>query len=675
MERLTKLTVLVSAMCAVSLLAYLVGRGYSQIFNTTVVAFVAAVALSMVAGNLALSVILFLACLVPALFLVLTGGPNSWDFVPWLAALLGFLIPQSVRTGWAFPSRWKAPLILWTLSLALSWPIVGAREVDFVPGLLNHYDLWSSRAGSAPPVTVAWTVSVVGIYVISLLWLNWLFATYSSDRLRRFESRIMWPLLAGALVSAAAAMYQYFGHAGFLNPTVYGTLGRAAGTMLDGNAFGTIAAMWLPVTAARACRPNASQPWIQTVWLMLLIIFGIAIWATGSRTALLAASVGIIVFIVSCRRSLFVNRTKMLIAAGTLAVAIIVGIFVGSTPVMLQRFQLLVPDLSVRTLGAALHELWDRNRYGAAAVRMIAEHSLVGVGVGGFHVQVPDAAYLNGYVGQPSDNAQNWFRHQLAELGILGSAGWLAFSATFVWLLLRRRGTDEEPLTAGGAKGAICGVGVASLLGMPTQSPTVLVTFLALTFWWVTLTGTPAEEATSRLGTRQWAVIGAIVGCFLAGTAYAAWTELRPPYRALRADWKYQYGFHDDAENKELRWTEGKAVDVFPIDQPNEYRWLKLVIGAVAPDASQRPVDVRVWRDHEIIVRVTRRSDVPRTWYVAVPKARKMMMMQVEVSRTWRPADYGRGTDLQTRGVAVGKWTFVYDPPKGEFLIPVTGER
>ena len=98
--------------------------------------------------------------------------------------------------------------------------------------------------------------------------------------------------------------------------------------------------------------------------------------------------------------------------------------------------------------------------------------------------------------------------------------------------------------------------------------------------------------------------------------------------------------------------------------------YLKLDIGAVAPDADQRPVEVKVWRDDDLVLRLRRRSDGLATRYVCVPPGRKMMMMQVEVSRTWRPSDYGRGTDQREHGVAVGKWTFVYDPPKNAFVVP-----
>ena len=250
MERLTKAIVVLSAAAALALMVYLVSRGFPPLFRVTIATCVIAGVLSVLIGDLALSGILFLTCVTPALFLVLTGD-ITYHFMPWLAALFGFLIPKSLGTGWSFPPGWKGPLILWTLSVALSWPIVVARELDFNPASLFYQGhLWTSRSGGTPPATVAWTMNVVCTTLFGLLWLDWLFARYSSDGLRRFESRIVWPLFAGAAISAAAAVYQSFGHITFLNPTVYGGLGRAAGTLLDGNAFGAIAAMWIPAIAA-----------------------------------------------------------------------------------------------------------------------------------------------------------------------------------------------------------------------------------------------------------------------------------------------------------------------------------------------------------------------------------------------------------------------------------------
>ena len=181
----------------------------------------------------------------------------------------------------------------------------------------------------------------------------------------------------------------------------------------------------------------------------------------------------------SAWRSFSATRTRALIAGGTFAALLLAVVLFGSMSdsIMSQRIQLLLPDLSARTLGRAWNELWERNRYGTSAVRMIVEHPLVGVGLGGFHTQVADAAYLDAGAGLPSDNAQNWFRHQLAELGLLGSAGWLVFCGSFLWMLVRKV-PDDERWMAGAAKGSIVGLGMASLLGMPTQDVAVFFTFI-----------------------------------------------------------------------------------------------------------------------------------------------------------------------------------------------------
>ena len=256
-----------------------------------------------------------------------------------------------------------------------------------------------------------------------------------------------------------------------------------------------------------------------------------------------------------------------------------------SDSIMSRRIQQLLPDLSAHSLVRAWNELWERNRYGTSAVRMIADHPLVGVGIGGFHTQVSDAAYLEGGAALPSDNAQNWFRHQLAETGLLGSAGWLVFCGSFLWLLLRREAGRPAPM-AGAARGSIVGLGVASLLGMPTQDVAVFFSLLVFVVWWVKLATPLPMPARSRRGSASASgLIGGVLGCFLVGTAYAGWNDLRPPFRAMRADWRYQDGLHDPEPDSDLRWTEGKAVDVFEIGDAREDRWLKLTLGAVAPDA------------------------------------------------------------------------------------------
>ncbi len=43
----------------------------------------------------------------------------------------------------------------------------------------------------------------------------------------------------------AVALYQLFVDVTVLNPTIYGAIGRASGTVMDANLSGTIAALWI----------------------------------------------------------------------------------------------------------------------------------------------------------------------------------------------------------------------------------------------------------------------------------------------------------------------------------------------------------------------------------------------------------------------------------------------
>jgi hypothetical protein len=304
--------------------------------------------------------------------------------------------------------------------------------------------------------------------------------------------------------------------------------------------------------------------------------------------------------------------------------------------------------------------------YGTAALQMIAAHPLAGVGIGGFHFQFGDVLYRMNGSGRPPDNAQNWYRQQLAELGVLGSVAWIAWLAAFTWMLARRPDAEGSRVIAGGVKGAILGLAAASLLGIPTQDAAASITFVVFACWCMRLKGLPqivTSERTSRISRREWAAIIVVLACFLGGTVYAAKTELRPPLRALRIGFPYRYGFVADRTDPTVRWTGAKAVEVFSSDK----RWLKLVIADVAPDAEQNPVQVTVSINRELILRVNRRGSFPITRWIRMPTLYGTpLMIQFDVNRTWRPSDFGDSTDRQERGVAIREWSFLdEDPPKG----------
>jgi hypothetical protein len=404
----------------------------------------------------------------------------------------------------------------------------------------------------------------------------------------------------------------------------------------------------------------------------------LGLWASGSRTALAAGLIGG-AFVARALWSAWApqasHRTRLTLATAGVSAAIGLMLAAVLLPVAsgpLPRLRNTLPTWSV--LGF-VKEMWNRNAYGMVATYFIREFPLFGIGVGSFHLLVSPYYFLLTQGGSiVPDNAQNWYRHQLVEYGLIGSVGWMLWVVLFGWFVMSARAPQPTRFAATIVKGMLVALAVVSLVGMPTQNIAVTVTLWTLAFWFVALVGLPGQGAgdsrLARLGPRTWLAIWLIVALAASGTVYVGRHRLRVPYRAAAVGWPYQYGFYGDEPQGDIHWTAGKAVDVFEIVRPNEDRYLKLDIGAVAPDADQRPVEIKVWRDEDLVLRLRRRSDGLATRYVCVPRGRKMMMIQVDVSRTWRPSDYGRGTDQREHGVAVGKWTFVYDPPKNAFVVP-----
>lgn len=684
-DRLTKLIVLASTVAAFGLLVSMNSQADAVLLPATVGAFAVACLLEAVAGDLVLSGVLLLLYLVPAIFLLTLGVRYRYSYAsPWLAALLGCLIVRSVRGGWALPRPFRAPLVLWALSVSLVWPILAARELDFTMALLYGFNVGASRAGIPPSIAIEWMLYVVCTSLIGFLFLDALFAAYpwenprenAAESLRRFEARVAAPLFVGALVSALVATYQSRGHMDFLNPTIYNFFGRATGTMLDGNVFGSIAALWLLIAAAGLFEAVSGRRPIALAWAAAMGVLAAALFATGSRTGLLIAiAAAPLLAIYAWRRLRGYGLVTVVSAAAFLVLIAVIGLRGSSSPTSgLHRLRYALGDGSADSLRFTITELWRRNGYGTAATQAILDHPLVGIGTGNFNTQAPDWMFRRtGFLIFVPDNAQNWYRHQFAELGLLGSLGWIAWTLLVARALVRHR--NDGPMRVAAVKGGVVGVACASLLGMPAQDSAVWLTFVVFAFWCLRLVqpGPVDEPVRGWAGNepREWIVVAAIAVLFTSGTAYAAWHEMRPPLRALAADWTYQYGFFEPEEpDKHVRWTGKKAVEVMPAPK----RWLKLVIGGGPPASARAPIEVQVSRNGQPILHLSSTEASQSTTYVRVPDQHRLVegdhqvMIEIIANRTWTPHDFGR-PDRRDLGVRVDNWSFVDEPPPGATTI------
>jgi hypothetical protein len=662
-ERFTKSLVVLSLLAAVYFEARLASSGWDLLLPLTAAALVAGFAFAHLDPMFAPRFVLFFTYLAPVLFRATIDVFRFPFLLIWTAALVGLMLASPGAQRWSWPTRWKFPLILWALTIACAWPLIVLREYDYTPLALGEYPLGTSGVGISPAEASIFVMDVAVAHLVGLLWLDWLFRRYVPDRLDAFVHEVLVPLAASALVASALGAYQGLFDLTFLSNGMWPLLRRAPGSMADANAFGMIAALWgAGSIALAACLGVRRWPW----WAAAasLVCWG-GVWVSGSRTALLAGAVGLAfaAYHATGTTASRIGRARALGAATVLVTIVILALALmpslSQTP--LARVRASLPAPTAPGALAFAKELWNRNRYGAAGTRMIEEFPFAGVGIGAFHTIVPDYTSLLDGVRFPPDNAQNWFRHQIAELGLLGSIGWMIWVAFFASFLLRTRGAGDQGLPAAAVKGTLVAFALVSLVGMPAQNLAVTVTFWTFAFWYVLLVA-PSDlfkADRSTLSSRSWMVMIALLATYMALTAYTGRHNLRVPQRAVRFGWPYAYGLSppEGSAGREFRWTSGKAVAVIPIQKP----WLRITVWADRPHLARHPLHATVTVAGRTLIDEELLDTTPLVREVRLPDGPKQVLIETRTSPTWRPAPNALGGETQDRGLAIA-WTFIDGP-------------
>jgi hypothetical protein len=664
MDRLTKLLVFVWAVAALAAEIWIWRGAWRALPELALAAFVAAAVLTAF-DRRAVALALVFAYVFPLLIYLYMGTRFAQYGAVWMAPLLGAMLPAALTTGWHIPGPWRAPIICGALTIVAGPTIVVAREVDFTPALITVTTVANTAGGGWPSFVVSWILHTALVLLIGILWFDWLFQSTPRD----FDMGVATPLMVSVAAMTALAAYQLFADVTFLNPTVYGAIARASGTVLDANICGTLAALWIGGVLLWADQPGA---WRRYVAAAGVAAGWLAVWASGSRTAFAAAAIvtAFSLFALYSRQRRVSGRRAAALAGGAAVVLVLLLALLAALDLGVvgpaARLWATLPEPSLQSVRDVAAEMWNRNGYGSAATAMIREFPWFGVGIGSFQMLLPEFIAQPG--GIPPDNAQNWYRHQLAELGIVGSAGWLVCVMLFVPFLLARR--PAAPARSWIARGALVALGAISLVGMPGQDVSVSVTFATLAFWYCAIVGAPAPAPVSL---RAWGAIAAVLVLFAAGTAFAATHGLRVPVRAQRGGWTYSYGFYPPGtfgNDGEGRWTGRRAVAV--IDAPT--RWLALTLSVdhqgIGNGASSdrapghapiRPVDIKVWRDGQLVVERRLVDTSPVTEYVSIPGAAPRVMLETWVSRVLRPRELGVPDDREL-GMLVS-WRFVDAAP------------
>lgn len=645
MESLSRLIVLLSLVSGGVAHAWLAGQVVPGLRVATAAAFVLSFVLARLALPLGLMPGLILAYTAPALLMVAFDVADYHLVVIWLALIAGPLVAASDWRRWHVPSSWRLPFISWTLIVAVTWPVIAAREVDFSLVAASTLTTPNGLLAAPPPLTAAWIISVALGQLVGLLWLDLLFARFGSDRRRRAERVIFVPLLASVTLSAAAAIYQEYVDIHWLNVGAWPGLDRAGGLMLDANSFGTAAAIWAPLALGLAWQLRRSA----ALGVVIMAVLALGVWASGSRTALLVISVGLCALMLVLARQvrawqMRVAPVLLLVAAGA---AVILAAVLNDDPTNpLARLLATFAGDAGATPATIIRELWTRNGYGVAAAFAISQHPWTGIGIGAFNPLSTDFAFLAGGAIIPPDNAQNWWRHQVAELGWLGALPSLWLSVVLIAALVRAR-TDDGQRDAGTAvRGVLIGIGLASLVGVGTQHPALFLTFVTIVYWFAALVhAAPAATPPARPGAVAWTLLLAWPFLIAGGQLVSAAGDLRVPIRATRTGFPFGYGFSAAAQDPvrgEVRWAAVDAVGVVPA----QHAYFVVTASVPHPNAASDPVRVRLWRGTQLVADEWSTGTEPIQRILAVPPGAPYLMIETHASRAM---DDGRALSVGGR--------------------------
>jgi len=663
-EVVSKAVVLASLAAAVACEAWLGRPAWNYLPQAVALAALAGILGGRFAPWSTSAAVLFFTYTTPVVFALTLHRFQLEFLLVWSAALTGVVVGDAGRWRWSYPRRWRFALILWAVTVALAWPLTALRELDFSSlALLERYNVANTGIGGGPRLVIMWGADAAIIHLLGLLWFNWLFTHAARRTDRAFDRWIAWPLATSMVIGCFLGLYQGLFDLGFLSVGVWPMLHRAAGSLLDANAFGMAAALWTAGFLALA-GPSRRERVLAAAGAVLC--WG-AMWMSGSRTALAAAAVALaLAFLAGVRRRVGSGIPRRLFATGAGAILVLTTItfVVGSgrpdTP--LARLRGTLPsEISRPAISAFVREMWNRNGYGQAATALIEEHPATGMGIGLFNLE--GSAYFHSLsVNLPPDNAQNWWRHHVAELGFVGAAGLILWSGVFIVFLLRTSGEGGRRVPAAALKGALIGLGLASLVGMPAQSLSVSMTFWMFAFWYTRLLPPGSEhDSSSGPGWRGWSVLVGVALAYAITLVVLARGDERPAMRAAIGNWRYTYGMYDPGpranDNGTVRWTERHGVSVVANRSP----WMVLTVRAQHPDLLARPVHARVTVNGRTVVDRALHTDAPIVQAIGTGTAERDII-ESGVDRTWRPA----GAPDNSRDVGLSlSWTFVAEPPAG----------
>jgi len=317
--------------------------------------------------------------------------------------------------------------------------------------------------------------------------------------------------------------------------------------------------------------------------------------------------------------------------------------------------------------------LKGRFRFWRAAVQMIENRPITGIGVGRYYKLVPK--YLEDSSEEVvQENAHNYLLQTGAELGLLGLACFLALVGTGLWAGWRATRWADDPVVRVMAAGLTAGIVALAITCLAAH--VLLLREGQLTFWPLVALALLLDRQT--MAARRAATLSPALPALAVASAHAnayafarfgdRFDRWRAPVLAaaiallfvtvpIRAARELQQvdlsrisqGLYDEertADGTRYRWTESRAT----IFVPTEAVSLTLPIRTIAPV----PQVVTILRDGHPVDKITLGDHVwhePRYLLTGIKSGERFHRFDIQVSPTWRPPN-----DPRELGVMIGAY-------------------
>ena len=559
---------------------------------------------------------------------------------------------------------------LFSLLIILSALITVFRYGNFFPFLADSiYELNTNTYGTSAGGAIMSTIFTMLNYLTSFAFFYLLLNLMRSDEV---IEKIISAFSLSAFISLLVGSYQLIFDPEFGNNLIGQKMHLINGTFKDALSFSAFISLIMPLLLGSSFVFKGGRRWIS---LLTFFLAGLMIFITGSKIALVSVSIALCIFaFLSFRKRVETaesRRSLLKVVSSGVIIALLltsVGFLIFTEksrlplPTTLSRFKEVFEDNSLSVF------IFKRERLWKAALLMMRDYPLTGVGVGAYIIDLPNYSEVYSFPGSSPESSENYFIQIGVELGIGGFilAAWIF---GIILVRLKRKLTDPSFKTARyffltGAAGGICAFLINTLYHSYIGSYEVNYSFWLLVAVILSLKNSQ-DHLPLKVGRKAFALWGmffllAYGGIHLWNSTHSLSLESRTEKLEIRQ----RFGFYQNETTPEgikFNWTGRRAGRAIELLTP----FLRFHLHASHPDITSNPVRVKIFlikdffREKRLLQELTLSN---HDWNVCScdvsAEVNQKAILLIEVSRTWNPKKTLNIPDSRDLGVAIGQIQF-----------------